>query len=351
MTFEPNFQYMVDAARNRKPARLPLYEHIISTETMAAALHTEMTMDNNSPASIRAFWKNYCRFWKEMTYDTVSFEAGICGLLPGSGAILGGRPGPIQTRADFERYPFDEYPERFWKYWTPHLDALGEALPDGMRALGGCGNGVFEISEDLVGYEYLCLLMFEDPDLFADLYARIGDLMAGLWDRMLTDYGDLFCICRMGDDLGYKTSTMISPEIIREFILPQYKRIVDRVHQAGKPFLLHSCGCIFSVMDDLIGGVGIDAKHSNEDQIAPFSNWIERYSDRIGLFGGIDLDLLCRSDPKTARATISRLGKRFRDTARGYAIGSGNSIPNYVPVEAYLAMVEAAKDIRKMEKA
>ena len=41
-------------------------------------------------------------------------------------------------------------------------------------------------------------------------------------------------------------------------------------------------------------------------------------------------------------------GKRFRQMANGYALGSGNSIPDYVPVEGYLAMVQAAQDIRAL---
>ena len=40
------------------------------------------------------------------------------------------------------------------------------------------------------------------------------------------------------------------------------------------------CGYgIFEIMDDLIA-LGIDAKHSNEDEIAPFEVWIEKYNDR-----------------------------------------------------------------------
>jgi hypothetical protein len=42
-------------------------------------------------------------------------------------------------------------------------------------------------------------------------------------------------------------------------------------------------------------------------------------------------------------------GRRFRTLARGYALGSGNSIPEYVPVEGYLAMIEAAQRIRSEE--
>lgn len=54
-------------------------------------------------------------------------------------------------------------------------------------------------------------------------------------------------------------------------------------------------------MDDLIQTVGIDAKHSNEDKIAPFSTWIEKYGDRIGNFGGVDVDILCQKNRQEIR--------------------------------------------------
>jgi uroporphyrinogen decarboxylase len=114
------------------------------------------------------------------------------------------------------------------------------------------------------------------------------------------------------------------------------------------PFLWHSCGKIFAVMDEMID-LGIDAKHSNEDIIAPFDRWIELYGQRIGLLGGIDVDLLCQKKPEEIKETVFENGKRFRKTARGYALGSGNSIPDYVPVDGYLAMIEGAQKIRESE--
>ena len=110
-------------------------------------------------------------------------------------------------------------------------------------------------------------------------------------------HADEFVICRFGDDLGFKTSTLTSPHNIRTFILPQYKRIIDLIKGHGKPFLWHSCGKIFSIMDDVIA-LGINAKHSNEDVIAPYEEWITRYGDRIGLLGGIDVDLCARMSPR-----------------------------------------------------
>jgi uroporphyrinogen decarboxylase len=187
-----------------------------------------------------------------------------------------------------------------------------------------------------------------DNDLFGDLFRRIGDLFVTLWTKMIKDYSDIFVFFRMGDDLGYKTSTMLSPDTIKDYILPQYKRIIDLVHAANKKFLLHSCGCIFDVMEDIIE-LGIDAKHSNEDQIAPFDKWIDLYNPRIGLFGGIDLNTLCLKKYDEVYLEVLEKGTRFRKNAKGYGIGSGNSIPGYVPTDGFLAMVDAVKEIRRRE--
>jgi uroporphyrinogen decarboxylase len=103
-------------------------------------------------------------------------------------------------------------------------------------------------------------------------------------------------------------------------------------------------------MDDVIT-LGIDAKHSNEDIIAPFDEWIHRYGERIGLLGGIDVDLLCQKSAAEISETVFEKGRRFRQMGHGYALGSGNSIPEYVPVEGYLAMIDGARRIRDAEAA
>ncbi len=347
MKFQPNYQNLLQVLNNQRPQRLPLYEHHIDAPFISKARGKPIGLSGNKPQDYLAYYREIIGFWRDMTYDGFDYEAAICDIFPGHGAILGGT-GPIQTREDFNRYPFDELPAIFWKTYQPHLDAIRQALPAGMKAFGGCGYGIFESSQDLVGFESLCLMQRDDPELMAELFRKIGDLYVTLWSRMVRDYGDIFVFFRMGDDLGYKTSTMLAPQTIRKYILPQYRRVVDVIHQSGKKFLLHSCGCIFAVMEDLIA-LGIDAKHSNEDQIAPFEKWIDLYNDRIGLFGGIDVNTLCRSKADDIYQEVLDKGTRFRNKAKGYGLGSGNSIPEYVPVEGFMAMIEAAKEIRKLE--
>ncbi len=348
MTFENDYRHMLDVLHNRRPTRLPVYEHIICPEIMEKILNVSFaSLYDGDARDLSEYFRHYCRFFKEMTYDTVSFEVIITEILPDHGAIFGGRPGPIQNRDDFEDYPWDELPGRYWAAAEKRFDALIDHLPEGMKALGGVGNGVLEIAEDLVGFQYLAYLSVDDPDLYGDLFRKIGDLMHGLWVTFLARYSDHFAICRFGDDLGFRSNTLISHRHIREHIIPQYKRIIDTIHAAGKPFLWHSCGNIFAIMDDVIA-LGIDAKHSNEDAIAPYDRWITLYGDRIGLLGGIDVDLLCQKSPAAIIEEVVEKGTRFRQCANGYALGSGNSIPDYVPVDGYLAMIEGAKRIRAL---
>lgn len=185
----------------------------------------------------------------------------------------------------------------------------------------------------------------EDPELYEDMFRKIGENNLKIWRRFLREYGDIYCVCRFGDDLGFRSNTLLPTEDIRTLIIPQYRRIVDAVHQAGKPFLLHSCGRIFNVMEDLIRDVGIDAKHSNEDAIAPFPVWVEKYSDRIGNFGGIDTDAVCRLDEPSMREYITDVVEQCKGHG-GFAFGSGNSIPDYVPVDNYLMMNRIIRELR-----
>jgi uroporphyrinogen decarboxylase len=347
--FQPDSTYLLDVLYNRRPARLPLYEHAIDAPFIAKALGHPLGPQGTSHRDLEAYYAEVIGFWKRMTYDGFAYEAGICDMLPDHGAITGGKPGPIQTREDFERYPFDDIPRMFWEVYTPHLEAIRNVMPAGMKAYGGCGYGIFETSEDLVGFEYLAVMQYLDPDLFADLYRKIGEVYVALWTEMVRRYSDIFVFFRMGDDLGFKTSTLLEPDTIRMHIIPQYKKVIDIVHGAGKRFLLHSCGKIFSVMDDVIG-VGIDAKHSNEDQIAPFGTWIEQYSGRIGLFGGIDVNTLCLLPPDEIYHKVLHDARVFRSSAGGWGIGSGNSIAEYVPVDGFMAMIDAVNALRAEER-
>lgn len=345
--FTPDYRNLVLAARNQAAPRLPLYEHLIGGGAMTAVLgrNPYEGLSSANAAEREQSFADYWEFWRRLGYDTASFEFCTSAIFPGGGA-LGGHVDPaIKDRADFERYPWDALPDMYFEAAAPQFRALEKTCPAGMKAVGGVGNGVFECVQDLVGYMNLCYLSVDDPDLYADLFRKVGDVMAAIWSRFLREYSDVFCVLRFGDDLGFNTTTLLSTDDIRTHILPQYRRITDLVHATDRPFLLHSCGNLLAVFDDIITGANIDAKHSNEDNIAHFSVWAERFGHRIGNFGGIDTDVLCRQSPAAIRDYVRDCLDRVH-TRGGIAFGSGNSIPDYVPFSGYLAMVEAVREWR-----
>ena len=346
--FHPDYTNILKVLYNRRPDYLPLYEHHIDAPFISKYTGEKLEIVSNHPSDLEEYFRKVINFWKNNGYDAFDYEAAICDIFPGHGAIMGGMHGPIQTRADFDRYPFDDIPRIFWETYTPRLEAIRKVLPAGMKAYGGCGYGIFESAQDLVGYENLCLMQYLDPDLFEDLFVRIGDLFVELWSKMVREYADIFVFHRMGDDLGHKTSTMLEPDAIRNHILPQHKRVIDVVHAAGKKFLLHCCGNIFDIMPDILAN-GVDAKHSNEDQICPFGTWIEKYGDKIGFFGGFDMNYLILNPYDVVFRKISEEGTLFRASANGYGLGSGNSIPDYMSIEGFTAMVDAVFEIRRRE--
>jgi uroporphyrinogen decarboxylase len=349
MSFQPYYRNILDIASNRKSSRLSIYEHLINPKFMEKATDTSFAdLLYGSDSDICEYFDHYCAFFRNNTYDTVSFEHCICEVLIDSGALIGEKPGPIQSRSDFDKYPWDKVDENFRALADKRFGVIAEKLPAGMKLIGGVGNGPFEVSEDLVGFEKLCYMQIDDPELFADLYIRIGDMEIEFWKYILDRWADLFAVCRYGDDLGYKSGTLLGPQTIVDNILPEYKRIIEVIHSYDKKFLLHSCGCIFDIMDNIID-TGVDAKHSNEDVIAPYDKWIDTYNDRIGLFGGIDLDWLCQNGPDEVYDYVLEMGTKYREKAKGYALGSGNSIPDYVPVDSYHAMIRAANKIRENE--
>ena len=347
MNFTPDYTNIEKSARNIEVERLPLYEHGIDYGQMEKVLNKEFAglLYGNDRDKVE-FCKNVCEFYKTMGHDAVSFELCVGSAMPGSGA-LGGHVDPvIKTREDFEKYPWDGVPDTYFNLFDGYFKALREAMPEGMKAIGGVGNGIFECVQELVSYMNLCYISADDPDLYADLFKKVGDTNTKIWTRFMKEYGDIFCVLRFGDDLGYKSNTMLPADDIIDHIVPQYKRIIEVVHSYNKPFLLHSCGAIFDVMDALIDVAKIDAKHSNEDQIAMFPEWVERYGDRIGNFGGIDTDAVCRiSDRSEMKEYIMDVIGKCKGHG-GFAFSSGNSIPGYVPIENYIMMTEIVREYR-----
>ena len=245
--------------------------------------------------------------------------------------------GPITNWEQFEAYPWPDPAQAS----SASLEWYEEHLPDDMCVVASGGFAHFaEYLCWLMGYETLCYALYDQRDLVKAISDRLLDTFRVVVARFLEF--DRIKIVWGSDDLGFKTATLISPDDMREFVLPGHQLMAQMSHQAGRPYLLHACGNLESIMDDLIDDVAIDAKHSFEDTIENVIDVKQTYGQRIARLGGIDVDFLCRADEAAIR-------QRVRDTLEaclpggGYCLGSGNSVANYIPVENYLIMLDEGR--------
>lgn len=340
---KPDFATFLTAVmRTGRPGHLPFYEHLASPGFIARRMG--VPFDRMSPED-PAYWRTYVDFWLGMGYDCVPMEIGLnCPLTrrehdPGAVSSGSEETACIFTVEDYERYPWpsEDRPIEF-----RHFETVAGLLPPGVRIVGGVGAGPYEWATYLLGVVGLSLLLFDNPDLARMVFARIGALhvSAVLQLAQMDAIGAL----RQGDDLGFKTATFLKPQWLRELVFPTYTRMVELAHAAGKPFILHSCGNLAEVYDDLIEGCRIDAKHSFEDVIMPVEQFKAAYGDRCTPLGGLDVDVICRSDEAALRAYTRR--KVEQCYADGHwALGTGNSLTDYMPVENYLVVLDEGRRV------
>lgn len=243
--------------------------------------------------------------------------------------------GPIQNERDLDAYPWPDIAslDRSLLEWAD------TEMPAGMKGYD-LTMQVFEATSWLMGYETLFMSMYDRPEFVERVIDRVG--------KTYLDYTTLLCehdsigVVWGTDDMGFKSGTMVAPHWLKEKILPWHREAARVAHQAGKQYFLHSCGDVEPVMDAFIGEVGIDAKHSFEDDVIPVTEFFRRHGDEVGVIGGLDIDFLCRADEAAIRGRVREVLESCHPEG-GYALGSGNSITDYMPLDNYLAMLDEGR--------
>ena len=349
---EPDWQEFIQVIRReRTPWRVHYIELFLDAEVQQAIGERYGLLGGLDPNDEFFALKRHLRLQRFLGYDYV--RASLEGLeLPLKRATIedtaslrreSGRSymeehqGPIQSWEDFERYPWPD-PE---KASTRLLDWCSENVPPDMCIVATGGFAHFaEYLTWLFGYESLCYALYEKRDLVKAISDRLIEMyriaLAKIlqFERVRVVWGS--------DDMGFKTGPLISPNDLREFVLPGHRLMAQMSHAAGRPYLLHACGNLSQIMDDLLNDVRIDALHSFEDTILDVRDAKRRFGNRIAVLGGIDVDFMCRAIEQEIR-------HRVRDTLEvcmpggGYCLGSGNSVANYIPVDNYLAMLDEGR--------
>ncbi len=332
--YKANFENILKVLEGKKPDKPTLFEFFLNNPLYRKlADKAVLNMDDqlsNYRIHISAF--------KNAGYDYVTYHGSEFNFPSGERhseeSISLNEGGLISNRKSFEEYSWPD-PDQF-DY--SRLKDMEDLLPEGMKIIVHGPGGVLENVISLVGYESLCYLTIDDPDLVKDLFDEVGSRLNRYY-QICSKYDTVGAMI-VNDDWGFKSQTMLSLFDMRKYVFPWHKKIVKTIHSAGKPAILHSCGNLESVMEDIIEDMQFDAKHSFEDTIIPVEEAYEKWGSRIAILGGIDLDFICRATPAQVKERSIKILEQTKDRG-GYALGTGNSVPEYVPDENYFAMISA----------
>jgi len=198
--------------------------------------------------------------------------------------------------------------------------------------------GVFSHAEASMGTAQFAIACHEQPELVERLCEWQGHRTVEMIDALLQHIEPDAIL--LADDIAFKTSTFISPDMLRRFVFPQYRRIAQRIQQTGLPMMLHSDGNLSDVLEDLIE-IGVQSVHPLENLAMDIRQVKRDYAGRVCLMGNLDVDIIERGNPGEVRRATEQL---LSDMAGpGYIFASGNSITQWAPVENVLAMAQAVR--------
>ena len=216
------------------------------------------------------------------------------------------------------------------------LEKIKSELPDGMKLIVWGPGGVLEDVMDLMGYDTMCMMFYDDPELMEKMFDAVGSRLVRYYE--ISASYDTVGACISNDDRGFYSQTLISPEFLRKYVFKWHKKIVEACHKHGKHVILHSCGQLEKIMDDIVYDLKYDAKHSYEDKIFPVEDAYEKWHDKIAILGGIDMDYICRSASlEEIHKRSIRMLERTRERG-GYALGTGNTVSPYLTDDRFFSM-------------
>lgn len=246
---------------------------------------------------------------------------------------------PISNEKDLQKLniPDPTKPKR--------LDDIKTALKlthNEIAVIGGiCGP--FSIAYLTMGYETLCLSLFDNPDLVIQVHEIATDFLIEAAKRIIDTGADVVYI---GEDLGFKTGPFLSPSQYRRFTFPFLEKLIHSIRARGMPVLLHSDGNLNLILEDLIR-MGINALNPIEiDAGMDLFEIKKKYGKRICLVGGISNSVLCDGNPEEVKKEV----KRALDIASpggGYIpCSDSGDLRDEMPLENIEAMIETIKNYR-----
>lgn len=203
------------------------------------------------------------------------------------------------------------------------------------------GFSLYERAWTLRGMANLMMDFLEHPEFVHDLLGTIADYnMAQVRRALEYDIDAVY----FGDDWGQQRGLQMGGRLWRRFILPQLRQMYAQVREAGKFVMIHSCGDVDELFDDLLP-LGLNCFNPFQPEVMDVEDLLQRYRGRLAFHGGMSTQrTLPFGTIEQVRAETRRLIELGREG--GYIFAPAHDVEGDVPLENILAMIEVVQEQR-----
>jgi len=195
---------------------------------------------------------------------------------------------PVKTRDDWERVKAERFnpddPARFpanWKDWC-----RDPARKDVIVQLGYFPWGIFGTPRDLVGAEELLLLFYDDPEWVHDMMDHLTDFWLKIYEKVVRDVRVDWI--HIWEDMAGKQGSLISGDMFRKFMTPNYVKIRDFARAHDIPILSVDTDGNCTDMIPWFEEAGVNVLWPFERQAGCDVVAIRKRFPRLGMVGGFN---------------------------------------------------------------
>ncbi len=205
-----------------------------------------------------------------------------------------------------------------WPDPSLYIDAeacrrAADAVPADKAGLGMLWSAHFQDACAAFGMETALVNMMVNPEIYEAVDEKIVQFYLDANKIFLDASAHRLSAVLIGNDMGSQRGLMLSPDLIRRFILPGAKRLIAQAHSYGLKVIYHSCGALADIIPDLIAA-GADCIHPIQALAEGMDaeSLAARFSGKVSFCGGVDTqDLLVNGTPDEIKLRVRQLRQLF----------------------------------------
>lgn len=206
----------------------------------------------------------------------------------GRSAIPGILSNPVTCREDWKRIKEERLIPDFASRIPENFPEICKTIQEEGKLVqvGDYPFGLFGTLRDLVGLENLMYLFYDDPDFVHMMMDDLTEFWLGIYEE-ISKYIQID-ILHIWEDMSGKAGSLISPQMIRDFMLPDYRRFKEFADRHGIAVLTVDTDGICDELIPLFGSAGINLMLPFEVQAGNNVLELRERFPYMGMLGGID---------------------------------------------------------------